>query len=261
MSVICFRSPKGGVGKTTLSVNVAGVLARSGVRVLVMDLDVQNSLRLHAGIHLHDSRGWAPCLINRRSLREAIQSGGSNLLVLPFGQVSPNGLKAISLHLAANGAWLRDSLAPFVDNGFIVLLDTAPGPSVFQDQARAVSDLDVVVLQADATSVSLLSVIEEQRASEQSRKGNPAGALRYVFNMIDMRRRMTRDLVRMIQQKLGSTVLGLVHYDDSFGDAVAHQQLVFERAPASKAAQDVRQLAVRIQETLTARREPGRKTG
>ncbi len=57
MSVVCFCSPKGGVGKTSLSINVAGVLARSGLRVLVVDLDVQNSMRLHAGVQLADDRG------------------------------------------------------------------------------------------------------------------------------------------------------------------------------------------------------------
>ena len=76
-----------------------------------------------------------------------------------------------------------------------------------------------------------------------------------------MRRRMTRDLVRLIHQKRGTAVLGMVHYDDSFSDAVAHQQLVFERAPASKATQDVRQLAARIQQDLASHQQSGRKAG
>lgn len=261
MPVICFCSPKGGVGKTSLSVNTAGVLARSGTRVLVVDLDVQNSLRLHTGVHLRDNRGWGPCLLNRRSLREGILSGGSNMLVLPFGQVSPAELKSLTAYLTDNPTWLRDTLAPFVDGGFTIFVDTAPGPSVFLDQALVFSTLDVIVLQADPTSVSLISTVEEQRLASPRPSGEPAALMRYVFSMVDMRRRISRDLLRLVHEKLGAAVLGVVNYDDSFGDAVAHQQLVTERAPASKAAQDVRQLAARIEETIQAQREPGRKAG
>lgn len=259
MPAICFRSPKGGVGKTTLSVNVAGALARSGVRVLIVDLDVQNSLRLHAGIHLRDGRGWASCLLNQRPVREGVHPGGGNLFVLPFGQVTPEGLGSVSLYLSQNGHWLQEALAPFVESGFVIVFDTAPGPLLLVDLALAQSALEIVVLQADATSLSLLPGIEEQHAAEQAR--GVTRDLRYVFNMIDLRRRMTRDLVRLTHQKLGDAVLGLVHYDDSFGDAVAHQQLVFERAPASKAARDVLHLAARVEGLLSGHREPGRKTG
>jgi cellulose synthase operon protein YhjQ len=261
MPVICFCSPKGGVGKTSLSINTAGILARAGTRVLAVDLDVQNSLRLHAGVHLHDHRGWAPCLLQRRSLREGILPGGSNMLVMPFGQVSSSELKALTAYLESNPLWLRDALAPFIDNGFTVVLDTSPGPSVFLDQALSISTLDIIVLQADATSVSLISAVEEQRLAAPRPPGSPEATTRYVFSMVDRRRRMTRDLLQLIDQKLGAAVLGVVNYDDSFGDAVANQQLVSERAPASKAAQDLRQLATRIQETLQAGRQPGRKAG
>jgi cellulose synthase operon protein YhjQ len=255
MSVVCFCSPKGGVGKTSLSINVAGVLARSGLKVLVVDLDVQNSMRLHAGIQLADDRGWAHCLVYGRSVREGVLPGGTNLLVLPFGQVNGAQLHAVSDHLARNENWLANTLAPFVERGFVVVIDTPPGPSVFLDQTRAISTLDIVVLQADATSVSLLSTVESQsflgRVAEGSRR-----QVRYVFNLVDMRRKLTRDVVALLRRRLGQTMIGIVNYDDSFGEAVAHQQLVVDRAPTSKAAADVRGLAASVQGLLLDGMEP-----
>jgi cellulose synthase operon protein YhjQ len=249
MSVVCFCSPKGGVGKTSLSVNVAGVLARTGLRVLVVDFDVQNSLRLHLGVQLGDERGWAQCLVNGRSIREAVISGGGNLLVMPFGQVTSRELHAVSDHFVRNANWLGDTVAPFVERGFVVVLDTPPGPSVYLDQTRPVSTLDVVVLQADATSVSLLPTVEAQNFLGRPPDGNPR-LVRYVFNLVDLRRRLTRDVVALLRRRLGRTMLGIVNYDDSFGDAVAHQQLVIDRAPMSKATSDVRGLAAAIRELL-----------
>lgn len=258
MSVVCFCSPKGGVGKTSLSINVAGVLARSGLRVLAVDLDVQNSLRLHAGIQLADDRGWAHCLVYGRSIREGVLPGGGNLLVLPFGQVNGAQLHAVSDHLARNENWLASTLAPFVERGFVVVIDTPPGPSVFLDQTRPFSTLDIVVLQADATSVSLLSTVESQSFLGPAPEGIQR-QVRYVFNLVDLRRKLTRDVVALLRRRLGQAMLGTVNYDDSFGEAVAHQQLVIDRAPTSKAAADVRGLAAAVQGLLLDRVDPGQR--
>ena len=58
MPLICVCSPKGGVGKTTLAANLAYSLARTGSKVLALDFDVQNALRLHFGVPLNDERGY-----------------------------------------------------------------------------------------------------------------------------------------------------------------------------------------------------------
>ena len=58
MPLICFASPKGGVGKTTLAANIADALRRQGRRVLAMDFDPQNTLRLHFGVGLSDTAGF-----------------------------------------------------------------------------------------------------------------------------------------------------------------------------------------------------------
>jgi cellulose biosynthesis protein BcsQ len=56
MPLLCLASPKGGVGKTTLAANLACGLAGLGARVVALDLDPQNALRLHFGVPLHDGR-------------------------------------------------------------------------------------------------------------------------------------------------------------------------------------------------------------
>ena len=257
MSLVCFCSPKGGVGKTSLSVNVAGLLARAGLRVLIIDLDVQNSLRLHLGVQLGDGRGLAPCLINGRSIREGVIAGPANLLVLPFGQVTPKELHVVSDHFARNANWLKDLVAPFLDRGLVVIVDTPPGPSVYLDQTRPVSTLDVVVLQADATSISLLPTVESQNFLGRPPEGEPR-LVRYVFNLVDLRRRLTREVIALLRRRLDKALIGIVNYDDSFGDAVAHQQLVIDRAPTSKATLDLRDLAAAIAELLPANVEPRR---
>ncbi len=136
------------------------------------------------------------------------------------------------------------------------MVDTPPGPSVYLDQTRVASTLDIVILQADATSVSLLPSVEGQNFLGRPPDGSPR-LVRYVFNLVDLRRRLTRDVVTLLRRRLGKTMIGIVNYDDSFGDAVAHQQLVIDRAPMSKAASDVRGLAAAIRELLPPNPELG----
>ena len=57
MPLIGFTSPKGGVGKTTLAANVAALLAARGHKVLALDLDPQNALRLQFGLSYRDEAG------------------------------------------------------------------------------------------------------------------------------------------------------------------------------------------------------------
>jgi chromosome partitioning protein len=57
MTVIAVISPKGGVGKTTVAVNLASTLAAGGRAVRLVDLDPQNALRLHLGADPADPGG------------------------------------------------------------------------------------------------------------------------------------------------------------------------------------------------------------
>ena len=88
MPLICVCSPKGGVGKTTLAANLAYSLARTGSKVLALDFDVQNALRLHFGVPLNDERGYVAKALELHDWSQCVLSAGSNIFVLPYGEVS-----------------------------------------------------------------------------------------------------------------------------------------------------------------------------
>ena len=59
MRVVSVVSAKGGVGKTTLAANLASVLGSNGRRVIAVDFDPQNALRLHLGLPIDNFDGIA----------------------------------------------------------------------------------------------------------------------------------------------------------------------------------------------------------
>ena len=82
MPVISVCSPKGGVGKTTVVANLAYAFSRSGSKVVVVDFDPQNALRLYFGLSLNDERGIVT-LPNKDWISSCI-SVDKNLYMLPF---------------------------------------------------------------------------------------------------------------------------------------------------------------------------------
>ncbi|MEW5917786.1 MAG: AAA family ATPase, partial [Gemmatimonadota bacterium] len=71
--VLAVVSQKGGVGKTTTSVNLAAAFARRGLKTLIVDVDPQGAVRYGIGLRRgHPTHGFADYLTGQRQLREVI---------------------------------------------------------------------------------------------------------------------------------------------------------------------------------------------
>lgn len=86
MPVVCFASPKGGVGRTTLTATVGVALRRLGWRVLAIDLDRQNALRLSFDL-AEDLRGVVDEVDSARPWDELAVETPVGIHLIPFGAV------------------------------------------------------------------------------------------------------------------------------------------------------------------------------
>jgi len=241
MPLLCLASPKGGVGKTTLAANLAWELVRLGARVVALDLDPQNSLRLHFGVSLHDGAGLMPALRRRHAWQSALRRTASGVWLLPYGQTDMATALADGTLLAEGvlASVLRDVLA---DPATILVTDTPPGPSTAVRAVLPDTDLLVSVLLADATSISLLPAIEQGRAYGANPDALPRRHL-FVLNQVNPLSRLSRATSEAAGRHLGARLLGTISRDEGVAEAIASQQTVAGFAPASRAAQDLAQLA------------------
>ena len=130
MRSIAVANQKGGVGKTTTSVNLAVALARAGRRVCLVDLDPQAHATLHAGVMpgSHPLSAY-DVLVGGQSLAAATVTAGENLCVVP----SHIDLSAVEMALAARSGReliLRQRIgATTVAWPVAILKAETPGPS------------------------------------------------------------------------------------------------------------------------------------
>src|SRR5579884_3584484 len=99
MAILCIANQKGGVGKTTTSVNLAAGLARRGKKVLLVDLDIQGSATatLHRPLR-EGERSMADALVAEKPIDDlVVETNTKGLLLAPAGE----GLAAVDLHLAS----------------------------------------------------------------------------------------------------------------------------------------------------------------
>ena len=250
MPLICFASPKGGVGKTTLAANVARELAQAGREVVALDLDPQNALRLPFGVTLADRLAFTALLRARPDWRRSLRPTPSGVGLLAHGPCDLSAATALAAAVGTDpgllGAPLRDLLAR---PGLVVVADTMPGPSPQLSATLPFADLVVTVMLVDAGSASLIPTVE----SGASYGPIAPTQLTYVLNQYDPRTRLGPLIAHAVAQHVGPRLLGRVYRDENVAEALAAQKLVAEYAPGSKAAHDIAHLAAVIAGRLAAR--------
>lgn len=179
--VVALANGKGGVGKTSLTANLAGEFAREGSRVLVVDLDISGNLKLDLGLAGHPAddagQGIVQSIVDEaplhivRDVRPGVDwvPGGPKLnWLLPMAYGAGPGIPAGSV-----GEGWRAALSNAIEAGDydMVLVDTPPGNRELQQMALTAARWILVPMKSDPASWDGLRVLGPLAA--QARKDNP----------------------------------------------------------------------------------------
>jgi chromosome partitioning protein len=202
--IIAVTNQKGGVGKTTTSVNLAASLAETGRRVLLVDLDAQGNATMGSGIDKHDAEKTGyDLLMGLARIRDVIvyaPEAGYDLL-------PGNGdLTAAEVELLGKDdreRRLRAALA-YVQNDYdLIIIDCPPSLSMLTVNALAAAHSVLIPIQCEYYALeglsALLDTIEQVRVSI-----NPEleieGLLR---TMYDARNNLSNDVSAQLQEHFG----------------------------------------------------------
>lgn len=245
MPLVCICSPKGGVGKTTVTANLAYALARSGSKVVAVDFDFQNALRLHFGVPISDKRGFCAQSGTLSDWSQFVLKAGPNLFVLPYGEVTDEEQALFENSLLNDPLFIQRGLSTVLKlPNTVVIADIPPGRNAALHAMQAAADMRIVVLLADTASLSLLPGIEQHKF--MTAPVNETVGEYYIVNQSDIRRTLSRDVTHFFEHRLQKKLLGTIHRDECVPEANASQRAIMDISPVSAAAFDIEHINKKI---------------
>ena len=156
MRKIAVISQKGGVGKTTTSMNLAHALALSGKKVLLIDMDPQANLSTSLGIHGNDVKGIAAVLLKDEPLIDHIVSMKSGVDLVPAGG-KLGELEFLSSGGSKRGFLLEQATASINKKYDFLLIDCPPSAGLLGMNAMLAVDELLIPVSSDYLSMQGLS--------------------------------------------------------------------------------------------------------
>lgn len=245
--VFAIANQKGGVGKTTTTINMGASLAATDQQTLIVDLDSQCNATVSLGLSADQHPSSYDCLIGEVSIAEAAKPAGpDNLWVVPASRDLAGA--AVELpRVEGSERRLRDSLGPVRERFAYTLLDCPPALGPITINALTAADRVVIPIQAEYLALEGLVQFLDTVALVR-RELNPdlelAGLL---ITMVDDRLRLARDVEEELREHFSDLVFEtVIPRSVRVAESPSHGLPVADHAPDSRGADAYRRLAQEV---------------
>lgn len=243
--IISIFNQKGGVGKTTTSINLSAGLGKLGRKVLLVDLDPQGNSTSGLGVDKNNVKGIIyDILANDLPIEEGIhQTSSEHVSLIP----SNNQLAGLEIEFARTGNWetsLKDELSKIRDNYDYIFIDCPPSLGILSVAGLVASDSVIIPVQCEYYALEGVSQLFE--TIELVKRGyNPGLEIEgVVLSMFDGRTNLSIQVVEEVKAYFkGKVYVNIIPRNVRLAEAPSYGVSIMDYDSKSKGAEAYMELA------------------
>ena len=243
--VISFANQKGGVAKTTTTLNLAVAFAEEGHRILCVDMDPQGNLTMSQGIDPDTlSKSMFDVLVHRISIREVIHKREIDVAV---ASIDLAGAEIAMSAMIGRERLLQKALAEVADDYDFVFIDTPPSLGLLTINALTAANKVIVPVQCEYLSMRGLVQLQNTLAMIKENL-NPDVEIEGILpTLVDLRTLHAKEAIELLEENFGDRVFASrIRRTVRFAEAPVKGMSVLKYDPDGLAAHAYRQLAKEV---------------
>ena len=244
IAAIC--NQKGGVGKTTTTLNLGAALAEQGRRVLLVDFDPQGALSVGLGIQPHELDATVYNLLMERGLTAhdvIIKTRVDGMELMP-SNIDLSGAEVQLVHEVGREFVLGRVLQPVIPDYDVILIDCQPSLGLLTVNALACADGVLVPLECEYFALRGVALLMETIDKVSTRLSPKLAIDGLLATMYDSRTLHTREVLAGVVQGFGDLVFHtVISRTVRFPDSQVAGEPITRFDPACNGASSYRQLA------------------
>ena len=248
--IFTVANQKGGVGKTTTTVNVAAALSMGGLRVLVIDLDPQGNASTALGVPHRDTEGVYEVLMGSSPIASVIKkvAGFPALDCIPSNSSLANAEVEL-VSMVARELRLKEALEEVSPNYDYIFIDCPPSLGLLTVNALAAAKELLIPIQTEYYALEGLSQLLETFSVVKKRLNPTLDLSTIVLTMFDSRTRLSNDVAANVRQHFPKELIDIpIPRAVRVSEAPSYDQTVMTYDPLSPGAIAYMQVAREIAE-------------